>query len=73
MKSVKFFLLIIISYPLHAQYAPNNYPTSPDVNKIQTYGEISTSPYAGLTNITLPIYTIKEGDCQFPISVDDNS
>ena len=73
MKSVKFFLLIIISYPLHAQYAPNNYPTSPDVNKIQTYGEISTSPYAGLTNITLPIYTIKEGDFQFPISLDYNS
>ena len=72
---VKYIVVFIyfINYSMKAQYAPNNYPTSPDVNKMQTYGQISTSPYSGLTNISIPIYTINEGDFQFPISLDYNS
>ncbi|QIH34494.1 hypothetical protein [Sphingobacterium sp. DR205] len=55
------------------RYAPVTYPTSPDVTKIQTYGQVPVTPYSGLANVSIPIYTIKEGDFEFPISLNYNT
>ncbi|KFF08912.1 hypothetical protein IW15_22675 [Chryseobacterium soli] len=49
---------------------PITYPTSPDVTKMQTYGQIPVTSYSGLANISVPIYTIKEGSFEFPITLD---
>ncbi|MGG5209932.1 hypothetical protein ACQWU4_13455 [Chryseobacterium sp. MIQD13] len=54
-------------------FMPITYPTSPDVTKMQTYGQIPVNQYSGLANISVPIYTIKEGDFEFPITLDYNT
>ncbi|WP_159477321.1 hypothetical protein [Chryseobacterium sp. 18068] len=69
-----YILLCGIIYGQSANnYAPITYPTSPDVTKMQTYGQIPVTPYSGLANVSIPIYTIKEGDFEFPISLDYSS
>jgi hypothetical protein len=75
----KYYLLfyILICNFLSAQSANNfipvTYPTSPDVSKMQTYGQIPVSQYSGTANVSVPIYTIKEGDFEFPITLDYNT
>jgi|GEM_PF-1755881 len=69
-----YILLCGIIYGQSANnYAPITYPTSPDVTKMQTYGQVPVTPYSGLANVSIPIYTIKEGDFEFPISLNYNT
>ena len=42
---------------------------SPNATNFQLFGEIPVSPYTGIANIEVPIYTIKEGPINAPISL----
>jgi hypothetical protein len=44
-------------------------PKSPDAAALFRYTETPVSLYAGVPNIDIPIYTIKEGDIEVPISI----
>ncbi len=67
-------IAIQISFAQSANnFMPVTYPTSPDVTKMQTYGQIPVSQYSGTANVSVPIYTIKEGDFEFPITLDYNT
>lgn len=42
---------------------------SPDVQAMQKYGDIPVSPYTGVPDISIPIYTIKFRDITVPVSL----
>src|SRR6185503_8841866 len=42
---------------------------SPTVMAMQKYGDIPVSPYTGVPNISIPLYTIKSHDITVPISL----
>jgi hypothetical protein len=44
-------------------------PKSPDAAALFRYTETPVSLYTGVPNISIPIYTIKEGDIEVPISI----
>ncbi|WP_126651439.1 DUF5977 domain-containing protein [Chryseobacterium aureum] len=44
-------------------------PKSPDAAALFRYTETPVSLYTGVPNIDIPIYTIKEGDIEIPISI----
>jgi hypothetical protein len=44
-------------------------PPSPNAAAFQKYGDIPISPYTGIPNISIPIYTIKFRDISIPISL----
>lgn len=44
-------------------------PKSPDAAALFRYTETPVSLYSGVPNIDIPIYTIKEGDIEVPISI----
>ncbi|MGV7106199.1 hypothetical protein [Flavobacterium sp. U410] len=48
---------------------PDIFPASPDVTKIQKYGEIPVSNYTGTAQINIPIFTINEDDFNLPITL----
>jgi hypothetical protein len=48
---------------------PKIIPSSPDVAALQRFGDIPVSPYTGVPNISVPIYTIKSGDIGLPLSI----
>ncbi|MCT3700908.1 RHS repeat protein [Elizabethkingia anophelis] len=41
----------------------------PNINSLFKYNEIPVSLYSGIPNIEIPIYSIKEGDIELPISI----
>ncbi|MGB0176684.1 MAG: hypothetical protein ACPF9D_05940, partial [Owenweeksia sp.] len=47
--------------------AAEYFPPSPDVASLGTYSEYPIDHSSGLANISLPLYTIKEGDIEIPI------
>ncbi|KXX69420.1 hypothetical protein AVL50_19260 [Flammeovirga sp. SJP92] len=55
------------------QFLPNLNPVTPEVWKFLKYDEIPVSNYTGTANISVPIYTIKNGDISVPISLQYNS
>ena len=68
--------IIIISWAVKAQellsYFPNNYsviPPSPEVSALMEYIDFPVSFHTGLPNITLPLYVVKEGALEVPISI----
>ncbi len=46
---------------------------SPNVAALQKYGEIPVNNYTGVPSNTIPLYTIKSGDIEIPISVSYHS
>lgn len=70
------FLIIFISFFLHtsASYAVNDprelYQVfSPEVATMTRYGTFPVSYYTGQPDISIPIYTVKSGDYEIPISL----
>lgn len=59
-------LFTLLSY---AQDLPNVVPPSPEAQAFQKYGDIPVSTYTGVPNISIPLYTVAEGDISVPISV----
>lgn len=52
-----------------AQDLPNVVPPSPEAQAFQKYGDIPVSYYTGVPNISIPLYSINEGDISVPISL----
>ncbi len=54
-----------------ASYTPkiNSIPTSPEAALLGRFGDIPIGYYTGTANISIPIYTIKEGDLEIPITL----
>ena len=44
-------------------------PPSPEVASLIKYNNIDISPFSGQPNINLPIYTVREGSIELPISI----
>lgn len=44
-------------------------PPSPNAASLGIFGEIPVSPYTGVPNISIPIYTIKSGSITLPINL----
>lgn len=42
---------------------------SPEVSAFEQYGKIEMSPYTGTPNIQIPIYNVKAGDIELPITL----
>jgi hypothetical protein len=51
---------------------PPSYP-SPNAASLGKYGDIPVSYYSGIPNISVPIFTIKEGSLELPISLSYHS
>ncbi|MBA4260193.1 MAG: hypothetical protein C0446_13595 [Chitinophaga sp.] len=52
---------------------PKMTPVSPEAASLGKYGQIPVSYYTGVPNISIPLYNIKTGDIQMPISVSYHS
>lgn len=52
---------------------PKMTPVSPEAASLGKYGQIPVSYYTGIPNISVPLYTIKTGDIQLPISISYHS
>src|ERR1700694_3058913 len=48
-------------------------PTSPEASMITRFGDIPVGYYTGTANISIPIYTIKEGGVQIPVTLSYHS
>lgn len=75
LKILKLIALFIyfISCGQENKFAPIDYPNSPDVSKMQVYGQIPVSTYSGLANVSVPVYTINEDGLEFPITLNYNT
>ncbi|WP_412468729.1 hypothetical protein [Pedobacter sp. KLB.chiD] len=77
-KTISTALLTLITISAHSQINPGGYvqnnvnsiaPKSADVAALFKYNETPISLYTGIPNINIPLYTIKEGDIEIPISI----
>src|SRR4051812_1639591 len=44
-------------------------PPSPNAAAFQKYGEIPVSPYTGIPDISIPVYTVQFRDINIPITL----
>lgn len=51
------------------QYLPNYSPLAPNAASIQRYGDYGVNLATGLPNIDIPLYTIKAGGLELPITL----
>lgn len=74
MRKIVLITMILLVKFLIAQnnlkYYYPNMPSSPSSSTFLKYGDISNNEYTGTNNISLPIYTIKSGRIDFPLSLD---
>lgn len=77
-KSFLSALLLLVITSSYSQVNPGGYvqnsvnsiaPKSPDAAALFRYTETPVSLYTGVPNINIPLYTIKEGDIEVPISI----
>jgi len=63
--------LVFSSQLIHAQnpLKLNIIPPSPEASAFTKYGDMPISPYTGVPQISIPIYTAKSGAIQVPISL----
>src|SRR5436190_12157470 len=68
-----FVLLLMLSYNLKAQTERYQLsaviPPSATAASIGKYGEVPVSLYTGIPNISIPLYEIKDGPLNLPISL----
>lgn len=64
-----FSLISFLNQTIYAQEDPSIIPPSPEAQAFTKYGDIPVSTYTGVPDITIPIYTIKDGDIEVPISL----
>lgn len=78
MKKILLLLSISTTFQIYSQTSPGSRiqnsvnsiaPKSADAAALFRYNETPVSLYTGVPNIDIPIYTIKEGDIQIPISI----
>ncbi|WP_426473370.1 DUF5977 domain-containing protein [Chryseobacterium balustinum] len=78
MKKILLLLSISTTFQIYSQTSPGSRiqnsvnsiaPKSADAAALFRYTETPVSLYTGVPNIDIPIYTIKEGDIEVPISI----
>ncbi|MDD7884636.1 RHS repeat domain-containing protein [Flavivirga sp. 57AJ16] len=67
-----FFFLFCFS-ALVAQNLPSYAPVSPNAASLGKFGSFPVNTNLGTTNISVPLYTIKQGDIEIPISLSYNA
>ncbi len=73
---MKKIILVIISVCISILLFPQQEPIqqlnikSPEVSAFEKYGEIPVNTYAGIPEISIPLYKIRSGDAELPISLD---
>ena len=53
-------------------FSPHDYgiiPPSPEVSALMRYIDFPISPFTGQPDITIPLYTVREGNLELPISI----
>lgn len=58
---------------IYSQELPEIIPPSPNAASLGQYADIPVSNYTGLANISIPIYTIKSGEIELPITLSYHS
>ena len=73
----KVYILTIVFFLFYfkgiTQELPQLAPVSPNSASLARFGSYAVNTNLGRANITVPIYTLKIGDLQLPISLDYNS
>ena len=72
MKKILTFTLILWKYLIFSQNfkdQKNIFPFTPETSSLIKYQEIPVSNYTGIANISIPIYTIKTGNLEIPLSL----
>ena len=67
-----FLSILFLAYAgndLFSQGMPEIIPPSPNAAAFSKYGNVPVSPYTGIPNIDIPIYTISTRDIKVPISL----
>ncbi len=52
-----------------AQELPTVLPPSPTASSLGQYGNVPVSNYTGIPNISIPLYTVKSGEIEFPVTL----
>ncbi len=66
---VTLFLCFYYSFSQNPNDLPKISPASPEASTLGRFGEIPVNLSVGMTNFSVPIYTINEGGFQLPISL----
>ncbi|WP_312079465.1 hypothetical protein [Chryseobacterium sp.] len=67
-----FYLLLLISNLIFAQgtnAVDKIYPAAPTANNLMKFEEVPVSTYTGVPDISIPIYSLKNGNIQVPVSL----
>ncbi|QMU66142.1 MAG: hypothetical protein GKR88_21040 [Flavobacteriaceae bacterium] len=62
-------LTTLLTLCVQSQDLPRIVPPSPEASALANFIEVPVSHYTGLPNISVPIYTIKEGSMEIPIQL----
>jgi len=71
-KKLLFFQIVIVLISKSFAQAPTLVAVSqpsPNIQAMQKYGDVPVSPYTGVPNISIPLYTLKFRDISVPISL----
>lgn len=80
MRKFRRILVVVALFTLHYAKAQSTnqadktgfFPVSPQAGTLGKYGDIPVDLCTGKVNFTIPIYTIKDGDFEFPIQLSYN-
>lgn len=67
--ALAFVLSSLFSFAQTEKYLPQVIPVPPSAFQFLKYGEIPVNEYSGIMGLEIPIYTIKEGSLNFPITL----
>lgn len=75
MRDLKLYIVVLIAMIAYAkigysqaEYKPMTF-ASPDASAFTRYGQVPVSMYTGVPQISIPLYTVVEGEIEVPISI----
>jgi hypothetical protein len=69
MKNLMLLALLSFGFTAFAQQLPKVIPPSPNAASLGQYGAVPVNNYTGVPNISIPLYTIKSGEIEVPITI----